>query len=66
MEINRCTCDMFVREIGKWLVSNDAVHKVYIGSGDAVMRLFAGCLQSHDPRKGHAKDIIQGPHKRVR
>ena len=38
MEINRCTCDMFVREIGKWLVSNDAVHKVYIGSGDAAVR----------------------------
>ena len=27
MQINRCTCDMFVSEIGKWLISYAAVYK---------------------------------------
>ena len=34
-------------EIGEWLVSYAAVYKVYIGSGDAATRPFAGCL--HPP-----------------
>ena len=33
-------------EIGEWLYCHDAVHKVYIGSGDAAMLPFEGCLHT--------------------